>query len=107
MEQLRFSELLPNEISQDDIEIIRYLTNDEITYLKSIKSDTKNIQDIISFKDYNIILNIAPIKDKRNYIKRKNEYLKNNETLSNEQFNALFKPNTDEYKFQQTQNEDF
>ncbi len=88
-------------INITDIEKIRLLTENEISIFKNIKQEIDNLWiDECSIDEYKVILNIISTKSKKDYIKRKNEYLKNNQTLSNEQFNALFKPSSKEYKSQ-------
>jgi len=73
------------------------------------KSNLKNIRQIF-IKDWIIISTTEELKiildilsntfeNKKNYIEKKNEYLKMNQTLSNEKFNELFKTWDDKWKY--------
>ena len=80
---------------------------DNIKYLREIKQEIsqkwiiiKSVNDIKMFLE---ILSNEPLSNrftnKREYIERKNEFLQENETLSKDKFNELFKDWEDKWKY--------
>ena len=97
------------QININDIKYIKTITNNDIKNLELLKSIKPELDKLwikeLSIAEGLLLLDIISTKNKKDYIKRKNEYLKNNQTLSDEQFNALFKPNSKEYKNQNQEND--